>query len=163
RRARYRSIHRKFSLRLRLQLRIHVRGGLCACARVGRRDVKALGWLDHVGVGRKIAAIVGTLLIPVAFLTYLLITEKQISISFAQAEVDGVAFLRPVEDLMLGAVRATRGGAAEASWARWEQALDAAQLRYGEAMETAEPLVAVRTAARTLRAAAAGPARDAAL
>jgi methyl-accepting chemotaxis protein len=122
--------------------------------------VNALGWLDHVGVGRKIAAIVGALLIPIAFLTYLLISEKQISISFAEAEVDGVAFLRPVETVMLGAIRAARGGPGD--WARWEEGLDAAQRRYGAAMETAEPLAAVSTAARVLRTAAAGPARDAA-
>src|SRR5690349_5720092 len=97
-----------------------VRGwGLRRLARAGERDVKALGWLDHVGVGRKIAAIVGALLIPIAFLTYLLISEKQISISFAEAEVDGVAFLRPVEAVMLGAIRAARGGPAD--WARWEE------------------------------------------
>jgi methyl-accepting chemotaxis protein len=122
--------------------------------------VKALGWLGHVGVGRKIAAIVGALLIPIAFLTYLLISEKQISISFAEAEVDGVAFLRPVETFMLGAIRAARGGPGD--WTRWEEGLDAAQRRYGAAMETAEPLAAVSAAARALRAAAAGPARDAA-
>ena len=89
-----------------------------ACVHVGDYDVKALGWLDHVSVGRKIAAIVGALLIPIAFLTYLLISEKQISISFAEAELDGVAFLRPVDAMMRGAVRTARGGAGD--WTRWE-------------------------------------------
>ncbi len=121
--------------------------------------MKALSWLDHIGVGRKIAAIVGVLLIPIAFLTYLLITEKQISIRFAEAEVDGVAFLRPVEAMMRGAIRASRGGAAE--WERWGEAVDAAHRRYGEAMETAEPVAGVAAAVRALRA-APQPAREAA-
>ena len=67
---------------------------------------------DKISFSRKIGLIVFILLIPIAYLAYLLIAANMVQIRFAQAELVGTEYLRPVQRALVATLAQSRGGAA---------------------------------------------------
>ena len=67
---------------------------------------------DKISFSRKIGLIVFVLLIPIAYLAYLLIAANMVQIRFAQAELVGTEYLRPVQRALVATLAQSRGGAA---------------------------------------------------
>jgi methyl-accepting chemotaxis protein len=67
---------------------------------------------DKISFSRKIGLIVFVLLIPIAYLAYLLIAANMVQIRFGQAELVGTEYLRPVQRALVATLAQSRGGAA---------------------------------------------------
>lgn len=66
---------------------------------------------DKISLGRKFGLIVSVLLVPIAYLAYLLIAANMVQIRFGQAELVGTEYLRPVQRALLASLVQSRGGA----------------------------------------------------
>jgi methyl-accepting chemotaxis protein len=112
--------------------------------------------LKNLSVAKKLALTYGLLFVPILYLAWSLITEKQISIDFAVKEQSGVRYLEAT-NATHQALAAQRAGAREtAALDAALRALAAADQRYGTDLDTKTPYQELMSA---LSAARADPAK----
>ena len=108
--------------------------------------------LQNASMKSKFAIIIGSLMIPVGILLYLLVAEKNIAITFAGQEITGNRYLRPLHLLLvnipryhLSAGEAGEAGARERIDSALKE-LGSAEEELGEKLKTKEKYEALRTA-----------------
>lgn len=112
--------------------------------------------LKNLSVAKKLALTYGLLFVPILYLAWSLITEKQISIDFAVKEQSGVRYLEAT-NATHQALAAQRAGAKEsAALEAAVKALAAVEQRYGADLDTKIPYQELQTA---LAAAKADPSK----
>ena len=57
--------------------------------------------LNRMKLAQKLALMVAVLMVPAAYLIYLLVEEKDVSINLARQEITGTEYLKPVYGLLV--------------------------------------------------------------
>jgi methyl-accepting chemotaxis protein len=118
--------------------------------------------LGRLRYAQKILLIATVLLLPLGFVTWGYVGIQSGQVAFSAAERDGIAYLRPLQELTVRAVRArhlavTGGGVAGAGVEAAVGAVDAADQTYGAQLATTDLWSAAKAALRDARA-TTGPA-----
>ena len=132
-----------------------------------RATPPGLGLLNRLTYPQKFLLISLLFIVPLVVVMYLLVAEQNKSIAFAQKEIEGTQYLRPLRQLLedaqtywrLTSTPNTTSDALTAQQARLEAdfaALDAVDVQYGTHLQTRQRLDAVKNQWEILRASPAG-------
>ncbi len=124
--------------------------------------------MNHLSVKAKIAIILAVFAVPIAFLIYSTVDDRQQVITFAAKELRGTAFIAAVRPALVAAVEASAdpasaGPLSGSAAAEFSTKLGAAETALGEGMATGEMRKSLETALTAAGTAAAAEKRPAAL